>query len=51
MNNYINNNSRLYIEQRNYLSGPLVYRILFPTAIIVEPDEAALKRVASSENI
>ena len=28
MNNSLNKLSRLYIEQRNYLSGPLVYDII-----------------------
>ena len=45
MNKYINKLSRLYIEQINYLSGPLLQdHILsyFPNANRVDPDQAAL---------
>ena len=42
MNNYINKHSLLYIEQINYLSGPLVYyHIIFPEANRVDLDQAA----------
>ena len=48
MNNYINKLSCWYIEQRNYLSGPVEKDEIYHISIAnrVDPDQAALKRAA-----